>query len=192
MINKPTILAILLAVASNQSFSQTKGQDLAKDYRYYMDSLFSTAGIKRNTVRTGTLYDRAVPISGLQYFKQTDTVSREYFYQATLELGNSSFDSTLYPNTSHIRQLSNRYTYKDKMIPIGILSASFNYVDTFAVKKGLITLMGSGRISLNSRFAREALQEKNVLLVSLLNDSREVDPKTTFILPSQLLMRINS
>lgn len=66
--------------------------DYSTKHSDYVDSLLLKAGITAKDFPTGTLYDRAIPLAGLQRFKQTDTISRGYFLQAVHELSTASYD----------------------------------------------------------------------------------------------------
>jgi|GEM_PF-6051376 len=53
--------------------------DIASKHAGNIDSLLNIANIASKDIQTGILYDRAIPLAGLQRFKQTDTINRGYF-----------------------------------------------------------------------------------------------------------------
>lgn len=165
---------MLFLLASFLGFAQVQEYSLANDYKASMDELFSTAGITSKNINTGILYDRAISLSGLHKFEQKDTVDRDYFYQALLELRLAAYDETTFPENKDIWDIEDYYLYGENMVPIAILFSRFNFVDVNAYKKELIS--------------KDEISEKEVFLVALLDDKKTLKSQTTFILPSSLIL----
>ncbi len=183
------LLAVLLTTVLFYTANAQQGNNnVAHKHRAYIDSLLSTVAIGRNDIATGILYDRAVTIASLQGFQQSHRVSKGYFMQSALELRNASYDTLLLPTTENLRSIAEHYEYRRNQIPMGILYSTFTHIDTLAVEKGYIVIDGKGNPRPTGRLKREGLQEKEVLMASLLADKREVSQQVSFVLPKELII----
>ncbi len=108
--------------------------------------------------------------------------------QSALELRNASYDTLLLPSTENLRSIAEHYEYRRNQIPMGILYSTFTHIDTIAVEKGYIIIDGQGNPRPTERLKREGLQEKDVLMTSLLADKREVSQQVSFVLPKELII----
>jgi len=93
--------------------------DYSSKHSDYIDSLLFKAGITEKDFPAGILYDRAIPLAGLQRFKQTDTINRSYFLQAAHELNTASYVKAKHLETNELLNIANRYFYNNKLVPLG-------------------------------------------------------------------------
>jgi len=69
---------IIKALLFTSAYAQQETMNIAQMHAASVDSLFKAANITRHDVKTGLLYERAIPLAGLHRFEQTDTVDRSY------------------------------------------------------------------------------------------------------------------
>ena len=185
--NKIYVTILVLVIWLNNIYGQQKPSNFASKYTTYIDSLFS--GIDKKTIKTGILYDRAVPKAGLQYLKQNVAINRSFFYQAYKEIRNAAYDNSTFITTDSLRAIADIYTYRDKVVPIGLMNYQFSYIDTLSIKKGLITLDTNGKPRLGKKFAKEGVKEKEIFIAAILSDNSTVDPKTRFVIAPELILK---
>ena len=161
--------------------------DIASKHAGNIDSLLNIANIASKDIQTGILYDRAIPLAGLQRFKQTDTINRGYFLQAANELRNAAYDKKKKRKTKELRNIANRYTYRDNLTPIGILFSEFTHIDTLAGEKDFMKIDRDDKTRLAKQLGKEDLVNKKVLLAASLSRRRELDTKVSFVVPEELM-----
>jgi hypothetical protein len=188
MIKRVILLALLITLSTFSGFAQPNQPNAARKHAAFIDSLMATVDIGRQNISTGILYDRAVPIAGLQGFRQDRSVSRGRFMQAALELRNAAYDTLPYRSTEDLRKIADYYTYRQNFVPLGILYSRFTHIDTLAVEKGYIIIDGQVRPRPTGRLKFEGLRERNVLMAAILSDQQEVEANVRFVLPPELMV----
>ena len=107
-------------------------------WSHLIDSL--TAHLDRSRINSGILYDRALPLAGLHAFgqRQADTTSSGHLRQAYLELWMAAYNRPAFRySPSQLRERANRVIRHDT-VPIGVLDYQFHYLDTLALRDGLL------------------------------------------------------
>jgi hypothetical protein len=184
MKNKILFTAIIINAFTAFSQSETTGL-----YTEKIDSILQTFNLKASDIPTGILYDRALPISGLPGFQQSDTVCRKFFLQAAHELWTAAYVKPgKNATTQHLRNIADRYQYRDHLTPIGILFSEFTYIDKTielgdADKKENHDFQQYGKT-----LKEEDLLHKKILLSSVLSDKVELGQEVNFIIPDELIV----
>ncbi len=184
---KKIIITAYILLLSFISFAQPTTPNIARQHAAYMDSFLPTVGIDRQLIKTGILYDRAMSLTNLQSFDQTKNISKGLFFQAALELRNAAYDTLHYPSPENLRHIVDFYTYIKNHVPIGLMYSEFTYIDTLSVEKEYIFIDGEGRVHPTDRLKKEGLNDKEVLLSTILSDEKEIETQVSFILPDELM-----
>jgi len=185
---KTLIYTLLIkALLFTSAYAQKETMNIAQMHAAATDSLFEAAGITRQNVKTGILYERALPLAGLHRFEQTDTVDRRYFMQAALELRNAAYDTLQHLKTGKMRRIANQYTYRENIVPVGVLFNEFSHIDTLAFEKGLIDIDEQGQMTFSEDFSDEGLVDKKVLISAALSSKQEFEPEVSFVLAEELM-----
>jgi hypothetical protein len=150
-------------------------------YTQMFDSLFSN--VPYSTVTSGILYDRVANFSDLELFNQqtTDTSSYTCFIQAYSELHraitNPSINQQFLIEIDSLKERLQNISY----IPIGIINASYDIIDTNAVLSGKL-YESNGLFYVNNAISGSLFTQEYALLAAPL--SREVDSVVIFGLSS--------
>jgi len=107
--------------------------------------------------------------------------------QAALELRNAAYDTIHQRKTSDLRHIANRYTYRDNIIPLGILFSEFTHIDTLAKERGFIEFNRNGNPQFTQQLKVEGLVDKKVFLAASLCHKRELSQQVSFVLPGELM-----
>ena len=184
MKNKILFTAIIINAFTAFSQYETKGV-----YTEKIDSMLQTFNLKASDIPTGILYDRALPISGLPGFQQSDTVCRKFFLQAAHELWTAAYvKPEKNATTQHLRNIADRYQYRDRLTPIGILFSEFTYVDKSIGLENTDKNENHDFQQYGKTLKEEGLRNKKILLSSILSDKVEHGQEVNFIIPDELIV----
>jgi hypothetical protein len=175
VMNRICLLSILLSIAGLKTVAQNQ------TYTQAFDSLFSN--VPYSTVVSGILYDRIANFSDIELFNQqtTDTSSYACFMQAYSELHRAITNPSINPQfLIEIESLKERLQ-NISYIPIGIINARYDIIDTNAVLSGKL-YESNGLFYVNNAINGSLFAQEYALLAAPL--SREVDSVVIFGLSS--------
>lgn len=155
-------------------------------WSHLVDSL--TANLNKSAITTGLLYDRALPLAALHSFgvRRPDTTSSAHLRQAYLELWIASYSRGTFRLTpDQFRERANRVVRHDS-VPLAVLDYQFQWLDTLAVRDGLVTVQ-QGRFYDVANPSRSPYLLRSLTLAAPLVDTLR-QTTATFVLPPALLL----
>ena len=128
------ILSALTLFCKNLS-AQTESPSAS----WLLDSIhYIYSGINPSEVQTGILFDRNLcygPMKRHTGKSEDDITDADKWYQILFSLRNSAYDTTRFPRPDWARSIVRQYTAQN-LIPIGIISTSYNILRDTAFVKG--------------------------------------------------------
>ncbi len=145
---------------------------------------FLTQDLDESSVPTGILYNRAVPLSGIERYDGSDsapTITSAGWYQVYHELKYAELSPSALPEVSSLKERG-KIESRQNLFSLAVIHKDYNRFATGAEEDGRISLTASGTLSLSPG----SLEIQSAIVFSAIKGHTYRGHSTQFIVPSEL------